>query len=217
MTGGRRRGFSLLEAIVGVAIAAAFLSAIAVFLVNLGDTRTRLARMSREIESAEVVFSSLSRACATAVVDGGGVGTGISGNETSLRIVRSAVSLGNDGGAPFGDLAPVSVSFDSGSGRMTLSRGGGASMLAAPVRAMRIRYLDERGWQDAFDSRDSGGFPVGIEVSIWFARGDAAEEGDEGAPDPAAAPPDRTRFFRVTGGPQVDALAIRRIERERSP
>lgn len=217
MSGNLRRGFSLLEAIVGVAIAAAFLSAIAVFLVNLGDTRTRLARISREIESAEVVFSSLSRACATAVVDGGGAGTGIAGNETSLRIVRSAVSLGNDGGAPFDDLALISVSFDSGSGRMALSRGSGVNMLAAPVRAMRIRYLDERGWQDAFDSRDSGGFPVGIEVSIWFARGDDADVADEDAPDPTVAPPDRTRFFRVTGGPQVDALAIRRIDKERSP
>jgi ATP-dependent Zn protease len=47
-----RRAFSLLEAIVGVAIATAFLGAIALFTTNLGDSRARLARTSREIDCA---------------------------------------------------------------------------------------------------------------------------------------------------------------------
>jgi hypothetical protein len=70
------------------------------------------------------------------------------------------------------------------------------------VRALRIRYLAEDGWQDAFDSTDGGAFPVGIEVSIWFDRsnGDARAEADaDGASvaEPAIdAPADRTRFLR---------------------
>ena len=90
-----------------------------------------------------------------------------------------------------------------------------------PVRALRIRYLSERGWRDAFDSSEDGAFPVGIEVSIWFGeetpanremssdevldvRGTLASETLTGAPD-------RRRFFRIAGAPRVDPLARRAI------
>lgn len=207
-----RRGFSLLEAIVGVAIATAFLGAIALFTTNLGDSRARLARSSREIECTEAAFSAIERACATAIVGGGAVGPGISGGETSLRITRSAVGLGNDGQPIFSELSMTMVSFDAGSRRISVRRAGALDMLSAPVRAMRIRYLAEDGWQDAFDSADGAAFPVGIEVSIWFDRGGGGEEGEEPALD---APPDRTRFFRIMGAPRVDPMAIRRIEKDR--
>ena len=49
----------VLEAIVGVAIATAFLGAIALFTTNLGDSRARLARTSREIDCAEAVFTAI--------------------------------------------------------------------------------------------------------------------------------------------------------------
>jgi hypothetical protein len=215
-----RGGFSLLEAIVGVAIATAFLGAIALFTTNLGDSRARLARTSREIDCAEAVFTALERACATAVVAANG-GAGIEGNESSVRIVRSAVGLGNDGQPVFGELSATAVSFDAGARRVSVARGTTRDALSAPVRALRIRYLAEDGWQDAFDSTDGGAFPVGIEVSIWFDRsnGDARADADaDGASmtEPAIdAPADRTRFLRVTGGPRVDPLAIRRIEDDR--
>lgn len=214
------RGFSLLEAIVGVAIATAFLGAIALFTTNIGESRARLARASREIECVEVAFSALESACATAIVGGGPVGPGIVGNETSLRIQRSGVGLGNDGQPIFGELSMTSLSFEAGSGRIALKRGGSINMLSAPVRALRIRYLAEDGWQDAFDSADSGAFPVGIEVSIWFARGEGGSADDAASDsfDPSVesdALPDRSRFFRVMGAPRVDPLAIRRIEKDR--
>ncbi len=216
-----RRAFSLLEAIVGVAIATAFLGAIALFTTNLGDSRARLARTSREIDCAEAVFTALERACATAVVEANG-GAGIEGNESSVRIVRSAVGLGSDGQPAFAELSATAISFDASTRRVSVARGTTRDALSAPVRALRIRYLAEDGWQDAFDSSDGAAFPVGIEVSIWFDRsnGDAdvasSAEGLD-APVEAAidAPADRTRFLRVTGGPRVDPLALRRIEDDR--
>jgi len=99
-----RRAFSLLEALVAVAIATAFLGAIAVFTSNLGDARARLARSSREIECAEAVFSALERACATVVLDAAGAGDGIEGDAARLRMVRSGVGLGDDGSARFGEF-----------------------------------------------------------------------------------------------------------------
>lgn len=202
------RGFSLLEALVGVAIATAFLGAIAIFTTNLGDSRARLARSSREIEAAEAVFTALESACACAVVSGGAQGAGIVGNETSVRIVRSAVGLGDDGQQIFSELGATIVSFDPGSRRISVRRSGSLDMVAAPVREMRVRYLAVDGWQDAFDTSEGVGFPVGIEVSIWYDRGGDGEVGG----DP---PPDRTRFFRVMGAPRVDPLAIRKLDRER--
>jgi len=80
------------------------------------------------------------------------------------------------------------------------------------VRALRIRYLAEDGWQDAFASDEAGAFPVGIEVSVWFDRGASADFADPA--DSAATRPDRRRFFRCMGGPKVDPLAIRSIESE---
>ena len=204
------RGFSLLEALVGVAIATAFLSAIAIFTTNLGDSRARLARSSREIECIETVFAAIERACASAVVSGGPQGAGIVGNETSVRIVCSSIGLGRDGQQIFSELGATAVSFDAGSRRISLRRGGSLDMIGAPVREMRVRYLAVDGWQDAFDTSEGVGFPVGIEVSVWFDRGDGSE--DE---VPADAAPDRTRFFRVMGAPRVDPLAIRKIDRER--
>jgi len=203
-----RRGFSLLEALVGVAIATAFLGAIAIFTTNLGDSRARLARSSREVEAAEAVFTAVESACACAVVSGGAQGAGIVGNETSVRIVRSAIGLGDDGQQIFSELGATAIAFDSGSRRISVRRSGSLDMVAAPVREMRVRYLAVDGWQDAFDTSEGVGFPVGIEVSIWYDRGGDGEVGG----DP---PPDRTRFFRVMGAPRVDPLAIRKLDRER--
>ena len=207
-----RRGFSLLEAIVGIAIATALLGALALFTVNLGDARERLSRLSREIECVDALFSALERGCATAVVDSAEFGAGIDGNESTLRIVRAAVGLGNDGRAALSDLTVTTIAFDQGAGRVAITRGLERDELPAPVRAMRIRYLAEDGWQDAFASDEAGAFPVGIEVSVWFDRGASADFADPA--DSAATRPDRRRFFRCMGGPKVDPLAIRSIESE---
>ncbi|MBI1304779.1 MAG: prepilin-type N-terminal cleavage/methylation domain-containing protein [Phycisphaera sp.] len=235
-----RRGFTLIEVLVGIAIGGALLGALGVFTLNLTDTRARLAEMTARVDSAEVVFSALDRALATAVVEDASLGAGVSGNESALRVVRSAVGLGGEREALFAETGVVEVRLSRGAARLEIVRDGRAAALPAPVRAMRIRYLGERGWSDAFDSGESGVFPAGIEVSIWFGgdeeaelagggastRSDAstgsdartdARDGVAGAPSSASslstldAPPDRRRFFRIAGSPRVDALALRSI------
>ncbi len=235
-----RRGFTLIEVLVGIAIGGALLAALGVFTLNLTDTRARLAEMTARVDSAEVVFSALDRAIATAIVEDASLGAGVSGNESALRVVRSAVGLGGEREALFAETGVVEVRLAPGAQRIEIVRDGRTAALPAPVRAMRIRYLGERGWSDAFDSGEAGGFPAGIEVSIWFgeeegelesgfedstpaARDDArdgvAVAGGASLPASAlAAPPDRRRFFRIAGSPRVDALALRSIrDGERAP
>ncbi len=173
-----RRGFTLIEVLVGIAIGGALLAALGVFTLNLTDTRARLAALTARVDSAEIVFSALDRALATAVVEDALLGPGVSGNESALRVVRSAVGLGGGREALFAETGVVEVRFASGAQRLEIVRDGRTAALPAPVRAMRVRYLGERGWSDAFDSGESGGFPAGIEVSIWF--GEDGADGDEG-------------------------------------
>lgn len=202
-----RRAFTLLEAIVGVAIAAALLVALGVFVRNLGDARARLATAAERVECADAVFALVERALATAVVADPALGAGVGGNESTLRIVRATVGLG-EGDAPLlAERERCEVRHDPSSARIEVARGERRDALSVPVRAMRIRYLGEGGWADAFDSADAGVFPVGVEVSIWFANdgGDAADEAV------AIGPPDRRRFFRVPGAPRIDPLARRAI------
>ncbi|MFZ9915108.1 MAG: PulJ/GspJ family protein, partial [Phycisphaerales bacterium] len=163
-----RRGFTLLEAIVGVAIATAFVGAIAVFASNLGDTRARLGRAAAELETADAVFAEVERACATAVVDDVRLGAGISGNESSVSLVRCAVGLGEGRDELLSDRSVVRVEFDGARGRIALGRGSLRDELPAAVRAMRVRYLADDGWVDAFDSAEHGAFPALVEVAIWF-------------------------------------------------
>ncbi len=218
------RGFSLLEAIVGVAIATAFLGAIAMFTMNLGDSRARLARMTREVECADAIFNAMERACATAVVDGRSLGPGVAGNESSVRIVHCAVALGGQGQPAFSDLVDAAISFDAGGKRVSVAHGGQTDVLGAPIRNMRVRYLGVDGWKDAYDSVASAAFPVGVQVSIWFdrTRDGSGEQSTAAATDDDSTqsrtarvdPPDRTRFFRITGGPRADPLAVRGMRDE---
>lgn len=214
-----RRGFSLLEAIVGVAIAAAFVSAIAIFATNLGDVRARLSRSAAELETADAVFSELERACASAVVDDPRLGAGIAGNESAVALVRCAVGLGEGRDELLSDRGAVRLEFDGAARRIALRRGSLRDELPAPVRAMRIRYLDDGGWTDAFDSAEAARFPALLEVSIWFERGaePAGPADGAGTPDSSARAADRTRVFRIAGAPRIDPLAIRRLREERGP
>lgn len=213
-----RRGFTLIEVLVGIAIGGALLAALGVFTLNLTDTRARLAEMTARVDSAEVVFSALDRAIATAIVEDASLGAGVSGNESALRVVRSAVGLGGEREALFAETGVVEVRLAPGAQRIEIVRDGRTAALPAPVRAMRIRYLGERGWSDAFDSGETGGFPAGIEVSIWFGEEEGGFEngladgaGGEGGRGTGAAPAardDARDGVAVAGGAAPPASAL---------
>ena len=216
-----KRGFTLLEVMVGLAIIAALVGALSGFLINLSDARARLTTTVERVECADAVFALVDRALATAVVVDPQFGAGVGGNESTLRIVRSGVGLGQGDAPLFADRERCEVRFLASAGRIEISRGDRRDIIDVPVRTIRIRYLSERGWRDAFDSRDDAMFPVGVEISIWFGE-DNPQDGDasvdpelgldrEGSADMLADSPDRRRFFRIAGAPRVDPLARRAI------
>lgn len=233
-----RRAFTLLEAIVAVAIGTAFLASLAVFVTNLGDARARLGALSARIDATDAVFTLCEQALATAVVGQPG-DAGVQGDAARLRIRSATVGLDELDGGILGGMRTAEISFDEVAGRLTIRRGSRESRLEVPVRAFRVRYLGEDGWLEGYDSAASGRFPVAVEVAIWFGRGDDApiaavanpgEDGGEGGDDgsvarsrgasddsfPATAP-DRRRLFRIAGAPRVDPLAARGIREESGP
>lgn len=216
-----KRGFTLLEVMVGLAIITALVGALSGFLINLSDARARLTTTVERVECADAVFALVDRALATAVVVDPQFGAGVGGNESTLRIVRSGVGLGQGDAPLFADRERCEVRFLASAGRIEISRGDRRDIIDVPVRTIRIRYLSERGWRDAFDSRDDAMFPVGVEISIWFGE-DNPQDGDasvdpelglarEGSADMLTDSPDRRRFFRIAGAPRVDPLARRAI------
>lgn len=217
----QRRGFTLLEVIVGLAIIAALVGALSGFLVQLSDARARLTTTVERVECADAVFSLVDRALATAVVADPQFGAGVGGNESTLRIVRSGVGLGQGDAPLFADRERCEVRMLEGAGRIEIARGDRRDIIEVPVRALRIRYLSERGWRDAFDSSEDGAFPVGIEVSLWFGEetprdreissDEVLDVLDTRVSEALAGAPDRQRFFRIAGAPRVDPLARRAI------
>jgi hypothetical protein len=167
------------------------------------------------------VFSLVDRALATAVVADPQFGAGVGGNESTLRIVRSGVGLGQGDAPLFADRERCEVRMLEGAGRIEIARGDRRDIIEVPVRALRIRYLSERGWRDAFDSSEDGAFPVGIEVSLWFgeetprdremSNDEALDVVDTRVSETLTGAPDRRRFFRIAGAPRVDPLARRAI------
>lgn len=205
----RARGFTLLEAIVATSIAVALVGALGVFVSNLLDARSRLLRLAERLECADAAFDALAQATASAVVSDPGAGPGVLGDASGVAVVRSAVGLGADGATLLGERVRVEVRHDPSRRRVVIRRGTAEEVLEPEVAGLGVRYLAVDGWTDSFDSTEVGRFPVGIEVSIWFG---AAEAVDGGAP-PASAP-DRRRFFRIPGAPQVDPLALRAIRED---
>lgn len=203
------RGFTLVEAIAAVAIAAALVGALGVFVSNLLEARGRLLRLAERIECADAAFDALARASSSAVVSDRAFGPGVLGSAGGVAIVRSSVGIGADGTPLLGERLRVEVRHDPERRRLIVRRGASEEVLGTEVAAARFRYLGEGGWTDSFDSLESGRFPVGIEVALWFATSDAID-----ADGPPASPPDRLRLFRIPGAPTVDPLALRSIRED---
>ncbi len=210
--GRARRGFTLLEALVAVGMLVLLLGALAMFAEDLSRTRSFVARTAARTRSADALFGALESALQTAVVDGGGMGAGVSGTDRSIRVLSSRTDAGSGSvrqlaRAAFAPLSATQVTESAGS--VVVGRGGTSSVLPARVRAMRIRYWTEDGWSDSFDSLAGGSLPAAVEVALWFGEQAAASDGldrargesqDEPLDDEAVqglGVPDRVRTIAV--------------------
>ena len=204
------RGFTLLEALIAVGMLMLLLGALAMFVEDLTRTRQFSARTAAQTRSADALYSVLEAALQTAVVDGGPLGSGVTGTDRSVRVLSSRTDAGSGSVRELARAAFAALSateIGESSGNITVTRGGASSVLPATVRAMRVRYWTQGGWADSFDSLSAGSLPQAVEVALWFGVAAAPSEEDNfGTPDrvrtiavPDAAGADGANFMPEAG------------------
>lgn len=190
-----RRGLTLLEMIVAIALVAALFGALFTFLFDLLSARVRVLDHDGRQLAAATLIEAVEADLATCIAGDPAHGAGIRGDETSLAILTrgTAAALADRGAgdpAVFGDLQRCEYRFDAGSGRLSAARAAAAESATDPapaedlggsVHKLRFRYHDGQRWVDSFDALEAGRLPVAVEVSIWFEPWAAV-------PEPQVAP-----------------------------
>lgn len=186
------RGFTLLEAVLGLALVVGLSGAVFTFLFNLGRSRDGLGRATEALRGVGALFEGL-EADIVGVVAGGDGRPGVSGDERSIRLLTRGVIapvLGEGRGRIMGDLQGVEYRFVPERGVIEARRwdatapdGGGevSAVLASGVGRVRMRYFDGSTWSASFDSSRHGGLPVAIEIAVWFGVSGSAGTAAGGA------------------------------------
>ena len=216
----RRRGFTLLEMLIALALTIGLLAAMFSFFWNLLATRERIIEETSRRRAVDTLIDHLEGDLLTALVGDRVSGAGIMGDETRIRVLSRGVPvrLAERGGATgFADLERSEYRFEQSSRtlsarrRIVQSRGvsgaedaasrtpPGFSPLGGVVHRVRFRYHDGESWAESFDSLSAGSLPRAIEIAIWFdptAEEVLAGAFTEGADDlgEPIAPPDRLTF-----------------------
>ncbi len=194
-----RRGFTLIEMLIAVALMSVLLGLVFAYWSNLTQSRERLAISIERQQALRVLLNRLERDLATVIADGGEFGAGVEGTATRLRLCTrgvnaAAAARGEEAGLR--DLQVVTIEFRQGRGLTARAESPGSatvseSTLSDRLGRVRFRYHDGRQWQDRFDSRSAGGLPTAIEVAVWYAvpatlQEEMALEGPEGGVDEEA-------------------------------
>ncbi len=200
MTRCARRAFTLLEVLVCVGMLVLLVAALGMFLEDLASTRMHAARATAQTRSADALFGAIESALQTAVVDGGGMGAGVQGGGSRLRVLSSRTDAGAGSVRQLARsaFAPLSATeVEQSGGTLTVRRGGASSALPAGVRVLSVRFLGAEGWSDQFDSLEAGALPRAVEVSLWFGAAAGADGGTRTASRAGSA-------GAVKGGPGTE-------------
>lgn len=181
-----RRGITIIELLVALALALMLITVLAVFLQDYGATRARIEHRSVRDRTVDALFDVMEGAVATSVLDAGD--GGIAGDGRECTIHSAAVDPAKSAppaGRPFAPATATWIGFDAADGSLLVRRGDGAAeSLPLEGFALRFRYHDGTSWVDSFDSRALGRLPTAIEVSVWLDAPSGAAAGAALAPDP---------------------------------
>lgn len=204
MSARRRRGFTLLEVLVSIALLLALLTALFGFLSNLFETRDRAQAHLATQRAAQSLIDRLEADALTCLVTDAAAGAGIDGQATSLRMLSRSVTVtalatSVDPSRALGDLVVTTCSFDEATGELRMSRGepgqtGDEITLGGSVFRVRFRYLDGTSWVETFNSDQAGYLPRAIEVMVWFNPWPGEEPVDAAEIEAEAIMPDRSTF-----------------------
>lgn len=216
----RARGaFTLIEVVLALGLIIVLLGSMMTFVWDLADRRTTLSRAARDVQAGGAIIERIEADLLSGLAGDDGVGAGVKGTETNLRLLTRGVWMGGGGEPAVGaDVQGSEYKFDPLSGHLTGRRwshrdpGGGGELVSDRVERIRFRYFDGREWRSEFDSLKEGSLPVAIEVAVWFTAlknetapgmtGDLSDTGKEWSTSKKWPEPDRLRVIIVPDGPQ---------------
>jgi prepilin-type N-terminal cleavage/methylation domain-containing protein len=216
-----RRGFTLLELIVAATLILALVAAMAAFLMDALRIRSRVSAETDRFRAADAVISAIEQALETTLVEDPSLGPGVSGDATSLSVLRAGLAswrLGTgDRMRAMEELDRVHVHFDRSVRRVSIGRGElPATALPGSIERLRFRYFDGQAWTDEFDSLSKGQLPVAVEIALWLRPRAAAstpverpefdevDDTEAGDGDPL---PDRLRIVTIPDADPDDDVA----------
>lgn len=211
-----RRGFTLIEVLLTLALVTMLTGGIFAFLWNLLERRDVLHRGVLQAQAAGAFVERLESDLLSGLAGDASAGAGVVGTATTLRLLTRGVWLPADAAeaAGAGDLQGTEYAFDWAKGELTGRRWvAGArvpamEVITGGVAALRFRYFDGTEWRNSFDSASAGKLPVAVEVALWFGASGAgeapssAEAGESESPLPNREP-DRLRVIVVPDGPEA--------------
>lgn len=179
-----RRGFSLFEIVLAIAIMLLLGGAVFGFFFELMDQRKRVEAASGMQQAAGVMLERLESDVQTVIAGSGAVGAGIRGTNDRLALLSRGVTAPlQDRIVALGDLQGSEWEFDEQTGELRArrwdalsDRGRGAmEVVSRDFERVRFRYHDGSGWKGTFDSSATGALPVAVEVAVWFRREEREE------------------------------------------
>jgi len=214
----RRRGLTLLEVLIALALIAALFGALFVFYHQLLSSRDVAINAAARDAGIDQFFESMEAALQTCVAEG------FSGEAQRLSVVCRSVALFAGGEARLRDREQRAYRFDPQSRTLALSRAVEGSPaitgdLLADVGWVRFRYHDGEAWGDSFRGSGEAALPLLVEIAVWFDvprdPGDALDEEGAFAVDPeleawaddlfGAVDPEDAREFADTPGDEDPA------------
>jgi type II secretory pathway component PulJ len=208
----RSRGFTLLEALIAIALIMALVGAMFGFLFDMFAVRASVLAHFQQQQAAAVLIRQLDADLTTSLVGDTHNGPGLVGDSVHLRILTRGVMTkfaerGVDNPDAFGDLQVAEYRFDPATNRLegrrySAMRGGRSSNSPPPepfepaggiVHKLRFRYHDGATWRPSFNTLDQGRLPAAVELAIWTSplpRSSASLDFG-GAPLPAAGGEDQ--------------------------
>jgi len=181
-----RRGFTLLEVVLALAILVAMLAVMTQFTWSVGQGQRRaLDRLDRQA-AIDAIIDRLAVALDTGAASVAGE-AGFRGDERALHMFVAQDRPADNTAIALGSRAAIDITFDEQ--KRTVQIGGGAAL---PIGDLRLRFHDGQQWQHSFDSLEAGGLPAAVLVEAWI------HSGVEDASD-SDLPPDRRRVLTVVG------------------
>jgi type II secretory pathway pseudopilin PulG len=233
----RRRGLTLLEILIAVALGIVLLGSVTTFAWSQLATRRQIMAAADARRTVTLFIDRLEQDLITAVAGTADGTAGVSGDSTAITVLARGVApqWTDDPVTMIGDLHRLEASFNTSTGQLQLARspmvnGDGPSLMPGHFRDLSLRYFDGQSWRSSWDSVTEGRLPVAVEIAVWYGRPMTGDEDEafaelfdqpaslddleasfDEANEPFEITPDRRRVILIpdAGGDAIGTAEIR--------